>query len=93
MNVSLTPQLEAMVRKKVESGRYASSSEVIRDALRIMEQEEAREQLRTELRKGTQAIEEGRTTTYTPQLLDALKEEAERRWRAAELGNDIPSQD
>ena len=37
MNVTLTPELEQLVRSKVESGRYQSESEVVRDALRQME--------------------------------------------------------
>jgi antitoxin ParD1/3/4 len=38
MNVSLTPELEAFVSKKVESGRYSSASEVVREALRLFEE-------------------------------------------------------
>lgn len=38
MNVSLTPQLQGFVEAKVKSGRYQSSSEVIRESLRLMEQ-------------------------------------------------------
>ena len=34
------PQLEAMIRAKVESGMYNNASEVVREALRIMEREE-----------------------------------------------------
>jgi putative addiction module CopG family antidote len=37
MNVSLTPELEKLVQKKVQTGRYTSASEVIREALRLME--------------------------------------------------------
>lgn len=37
MNVSLTPELEASIRKRVDSGRYTSSSEVVREALRLLE--------------------------------------------------------
>ena len=37
MHVSLTPQLEAVVKAKVESGLYNNASEVIREALRFME--------------------------------------------------------
>ena len=37
LNINLTPQLEELVRKKVSSGRYNSASEVIREALRLME--------------------------------------------------------
>jgi len=43
MNVSITDRLVDYVRNKVESGRYNNASEVVRDALRRMEDEEARE--------------------------------------------------
>jgi antitoxin ParD1/3/4 len=38
MNVSLTPELENFVQTKVTSGRYTSASEVIREALRLLEE-------------------------------------------------------
>jgi antitoxin ParD1/3/4 len=38
MNVSLTPELEKFVSAKVESGRYNSASEVVREALRLLEE-------------------------------------------------------
>jgi antitoxin ParD1/3/4 len=44
MNVHLTPELEQLVQDKVQSGRYNSASEVVREALRLMEQ---RDELRT----------------------------------------------
>jgi antitoxin ParD1/3/4 len=40
MNVSLTPELERFVQAKVESGRYNSASEVVREALRLLEDHE-----------------------------------------------------
>ena len=45
MNVSLTPELEKLVHVKVESGRYTSASEVIREALRLMEQRDQLQEL------------------------------------------------
>src|SRR5579863_6986822 len=42
MNVSITDQLAGFVRKKVKSGRYNNASEVVREALRRMEQEDER---------------------------------------------------
>jgi putative addiction module CopG family antidote len=42
MNVSITEQLAGYVRKKVKSGRYNNASEVVRDALRRMEEEDER---------------------------------------------------
>ena len=38
MNVYLTPELEALVQGKIESGRCNSASEVVREALRLLEQ-------------------------------------------------------
>jgi len=40
MNVSITPELERFVAHKVESGRYTSASEVVREALRLLEEQE-----------------------------------------------------
>jgi antitoxin ParD1/3/4 len=42
MNVSITDQLAGYVRKKVKSGRYNNASEVVRDALRRMAEEDER---------------------------------------------------
>ncbi len=41
MNVSLTPELEKFVSAKVDSGRYNSASEVVREALRLLEEHDA----------------------------------------------------
>ncbi len=43
MNVSLTRELEQFVHDRVDTGRYHSASEVVRDGLRLLE---SREQLR-----------------------------------------------
>ena len=37
MNVSLSPELENFVQTKVTTGRYTSASEVVREALRLLE--------------------------------------------------------
>jgi antitoxin ParD1/3/4 len=38
MNVSLTPELDKFVAGKVESGLYTSASEVVREALRLLDE-------------------------------------------------------
>ncbi len=64
MNVSLTPELEQLVTEKVESGRYTSASEVIREALRLLEEHDQLKQQRlTEVRekidRGLQQLDAG----------------------------------
>ena len=81
MNVNLSPQLEDMVRQKVASGLYTSASEVVREALRMMEaQDQLRaaklEQLRQDIREG---LESGESTPWDA---DEIKQEGRQR-RAA----------
>lgn len=57
MNINLTPQLEEMVRQKVNSGLYTSASEVVREALRLMDEKDRLraaklEQLRQDIQEG-----------------------------------------
>ena len=70
MQVSLTPKLEKLLRAKVESGLYENASEVVRDALRLMEahdevQRLKLERLRQALRSGEADIDAGRVTRLT----------------------------
>jgi antitoxin ParD1/3/4 len=68
MNVSLTPELEQHIRTKVDSGRYLSASEVVREALRLLEQMEKRlEELRVEIQKG---LDSGRSHGAMPLMGD-----------------------
>ncbi len=56
MNISLTPELEAVVDQRVQSGRYASASEVVREALRLLEERDRLRELRfLELRRDVAA--------------------------------------
>ena len=81
MNVNLSPQLDQMVRQKVASGLYTSPSEVVREALRLMEQQDCirsakLEQLRHDIRDG---INSGESSVWDP---EEIKQEG-RKIRAA----------
>ncbi len=57
MNVSLTPHFDDFINEKIKSGQYHSASEVVRAALRLLEQQEELKQaridiLRQEIQKG-----------------------------------------
>lgn len=62
VHVSLTPELERMVKEKVESGLYNNTSEVIREALRAAARAEAEnEWLKREAAIGFAQLEAGET--------------------------------
>ncbi len=42
MNVSIGNRLEGFIESAVQSGRYASASEVVREGLRLVEEREAK---------------------------------------------------
>jgi len=57
MNVSLTPKLEGFVKAKVKGGGYNNASEVVREALRLLQREDEAVQARkiVKLRRAIQA--------------------------------------
>ena len=48
MNVSLTPALEKLIQTKVKTGLYNSASEVIREALRLLDEQDRLRRIRLE---------------------------------------------
>jgi len=75
MNVSLTPELEKFVADTVATGRYNSASEVVREGLRKLEEEESwREYAKAKIARGLEDFAAGR-------IVDG--ETAMRRIRAA----------
>ena len=81
MNVSLTPELEELISRKVESGLYSSASEVVREALRLLQQrDEQREAMLEELRKKIQVgIEQVERGEVVPWDLEEFKKQARKR--------------
>jgi antitoxin ParD1/3/4 len=64
VNISLTPELGAFLQSCVKSGRYQTTSEVVRDALRLLqhqekEREEGLKQLKSKLQRGAAQAERG----------------------------------
>lgn len=48
MNISLTPKLEEIVQEKLATGLYNSASEVVREALRLLEEKDRWRKIRLE---------------------------------------------
>jgi antitoxin ParD1/3/4 len=58
-NINLTPEMDRYVAERIESGRYANASEVLRAGLRVLEQTEQEDELKLEaLRAAVLAGEE-----------------------------------
>ncbi len=82
MNISLTTTLENYLKQKVESGMYHSTSEVVREALRLLESQDAMQALklnalRNEIQAGVKSLENGEGVEFNPA---EIKAEARRRW-------------
>ena len=81
MNVSLTPQLENYVKEKVSAGMYNSVSEVMREALRLLEERDTLKEmklaaLRQDLQQGIDSLDNGEGS---PLDMEAIKVKARAR--------------
>jgi len=84
MNISLNPHFEALVKNKVESGLYNSVSEVMREALRLLEERDQLrnlrlEELRREIQKGINSGE------ATPLNIEDIKLSGRRRLASQQM--------
>jgi antitoxin ParD1/3/4 len=80
MNVSLTPELEKFVSAKVGSGRYNSASEVVREALRLLEEHEsARAEFNWEIGRRLASLDRGETVDPAKAHARLQRKSAERR--------------
>ena len=67
MNVSLNPTLESYIKEKMSTGMYNSSSEVIREALRLLKEEDKKKKsLKELLAEGIKDLDEGRISKQSP---------------------------
>ena len=86
VNISITPELDAFLRSRVKSGRYQTTSEVVREALRLLERQErerdeAFRQLKARLETGADQAERGELLDGD-EVFDELREMIEERRRA-----------
>jgi antitoxin ParD1/3/4 len=80
MNLSLTPELEQLINERLESGMYNSASEVIHEALRLLQerdelQRHRQEELRREIAVGLAEADQG---ALAPLDIEVVKAEGRR---------------
>ena len=90
MNVSLPPELEKLVDRKVSSGMYQTASEVIREGLRLLEDQDRLraaqlDEVRRKIQTGLDELDRGEGIPGD-QVLAQLKQKsaAARRVRKSE---------
>jgi antitoxin ParD1/3/4 len=97
MNVPLTPQDEALIKRKVESGLYGSTSEAIARALELLDQSDQElagelAQVRATVKEGTDQLKRGKYVECTDETLDELLEQLEAK-ALSDLERSRPSAD
>ncbi len=83
MDISLTSQLEKVVKEKVASGLYNSASEVVGEALRLLDDHDRLRQIKLErLRKDIQdGLDSGEPAALD---LEVIKADARKRRQVAQ---------
>ncbi|CAN5659931.1 type II toxin-antitoxin system ParD family antitoxin [soil metagenome] len=77
INVNLTPRLEEIIHNKVKSGLYNNASEVVREAIRQMDDGDRLKRLRVAIAEGDADIARGNVLRWTDETMDELKREAD----------------
>ena len=90
MNVSLTPELEQLIHTKVDSGLYLSASEVVREALRLLEERDRVNAMKLEELRRT--IQIGIDQANRGELLDGPEVFAKLRTKVRSKGGNAPGE-
>jgi antitoxin ParD1/3/4 len=86
MNVSIAPEQKRFIAGMVKSGRYVTSSEVVREGLRLLQQREEirreyEEEVRRKIREGLDALERGEYEDFNDATLKEFFDRIKREGR------------
>jgi len=83
MNVELTPDQRAMVKRAIESGRFSQEEEAVQEALALWEERERRRlEILASLDEAEASLSRGDGRPITDESLKALAEDIKQRGRA-----------
>jgi putative addiction module CopG family antidote len=80
MNISLSPQMARFIRGKVKNGEYTNMSEVVRDAVRRMQEVEATKSARTWLADFESSLTKGERESIRRGVRQGTKDIEEGRY-------------
>jgi putative addiction module CopG family antidote len=67
MTVTVTPEVEALIRQWTETGPYRTADEVIQEALHALDERERLQWLRAKLQIGPDQLDRGERISFTPE--------------------------
>jgi len=77
MNINFPPVDDQFIKNQIESGYYSNATELVRDAVRrLREEEEKRKAFLAAVKKGEDDIAAGRTIPYSEEWLEEVTERA-----------------
>lgn len=76
MNMTLAPELEHQIQDKVDSGLYDNANDVVREALRLLDERDRVIRLRKSVEEAQAQVARGEYRRLTPELIDEIKREA-----------------
>lgn len=93
VNISLTPELGAFLQSRVSSGQYQTTSEVVREALRLLQRQEKEraaglKELRARLQRGATQAEQGELLD-AEEVFEELRQLIAKRRRSRKKANGV----
>lgn len=83
MNVSLTPELEELIRRKLATGLYKNAAEVVREGLRLLaEEDDWKAEARRKVAEGMAQLRAGRVVDGERAVDEVAKDLRRRRPKA-----------
>lgn len=77
MHINLSPEMERYLERKVSEGFYSNASEVVRDAIRRMKEDDKKiAAFQAAVRKGDEQLRRGEGVLFTPELLQKITDDA-----------------
>lgn len=77
MHINLSPEMETYIKGKVATGFYGNATEVIRDAVRRMQEAERHAAaFRAAVAAGDAELDRGESVTYNKSVLDDITRDA-----------------
>ena len=85
ISITLTPEMNRLIKQRVAAGDFASSSELIREALRVWQkrEEEHRERLASIRTRIQKSLDDPRPSIPAEEVFERLKEMHEQNLKAA----------